>query len=400
MQTGLLGLGIVFITIIMLLAIKRPLYQAIGGGIICSIIMFQVPIREIVSCTTNVFTNWNSFSVIVSLYLITYMQKMLDKRSLMKLAEQDLNRLFQSPRKTVLSTAFFFGLLPSAAATIFCGDMVKSVTDDYLDNVEQAFVTGWYRHIPESFMPTYSFILLFATLSGVPITDFIVCMIVPVIFLFVVGYHPYITKLPKTSEEVLEGRRGQVVIDLFKHIWPILIILVLIIGCGFSVVAATLTSIAATLIIHKFSAQELGSLLTEAFDKKLLINSFLCLVLKEFISYANVLELLPDALSVLPIPTYLIFVVMFFVGGLINLNGIIAIGAPLAFSALNGGAPLMMLLMCVCHVASQVSPTHICQILAADHFDISLGTLLRKVAPRTFLFCLFAILYYNVLILL
>ena len=399
MHMGLISLGIVFLVILILLALKRPLYQAISGGLVCSAILFQIPLGEIVKCTVNVFTNWTLFSVIVSLYLITYMQKMLDKRNLMKLAEHDLNKLFQSTRKTVLSTAFFFGLLPSAAATIFYGDIVKSATKGYLDDTEQAFVTSWYRHIPESFMPTYSFILLFATLTEVPITEFIACMIVPIIFLFVVGYYPYITKLPKNSKVELEVNRKQVALDLLRHIWPILLILILIIGCGLSVVSAVLISIVATIIAHKFSLGELKELITEAFDTGLLLNSFLCLVLKEFISYANVLELLPDALSVLPIPTYLIFVIMFFLGGLINLSGIIAIGAPLAFSALEGGAPLMMLLMCVCHVASQVSPTHICQILAADYFDISLGTLLRKIMPRTFLFCLFAILYYNLLVL-
>ena len=109
--------------------------------------------------------------------------------------------------------------------------------------------------------------------------------------------------------------------------------------------------------------------------------------------------MLPDALSVLPIPTYMIFVLIFFIGGLFNSTGIIAVGAPLAFSTLSGGAPLMMLLMCMCHMANQLSPTHICVVIAADYFGISLGSLIRRIAPPALIFCVLAILYYNLLIL-
>lgn len=330
MQIELVFFAVIFLVIIALLAFKRPLWQAIGSGLIVAILLYQIPPFEVLKCTSNVFTNWNSFSVIVSLYLITYLQQM--------------------------------------------------------------------RNIPESFMPTYSFILLFATLVNVPITQFIGCMIIPILIFILVGYYPYIIKLPKSSGEEKRTGKGKHLIQLLKHLWPILLVLILILCFGLSVVTSVIISIAATGITYKFTKAELLTLIKTAFDPALIINSFLCLVLKEFISYVKVLELLPDALSVLPIPTYLVFVLIFFIGGLFNVTGIIAIGAPLAFSTLSGGAPLMMLLMCVCHAASQVSPTHICVVIAAEHFDISIGALVKRVMPVSLLYCLLIILYYNLLI--
>ena len=399
MQTKLLFFACVFLVIIILLALKRPLWQAILGGIVLLVILYQIPPMEVLNCITRVLTNRNSIFLIVSLYFITYLQEMLNLRNLPSLVVEDLNHLFRSKRANIISTAIFFGLLPSPAATIFCGDIVKESTGEYLDKYEQAFVTSWYRHIPESFMPTYSFILLFATLANVPITQFIACMIVPVILFILVGYYPYITKLPKASSDSVPSEKGKYLLQLLTHLWPILLVLALILAGGFSVIVAILISIVATGIVYRFKGKECTSLLTKAFHPALIVNSFLCLLLKEFTSYVEVLELLPDALSALPIPTYMIFVLIFFIGGLFNSTGIIAVGAPLAFSTLSGGAPLMMLLMCMCHMANQLSPTHICVVIAADHFGISLGSLIRRITPPALVFCILVILYYNLLIL-
>ena len=199
MQIEIIYLIIVFLVILLLLAFKRPLYQAISGGLLTCAILYKITPDIILGCIYKTLSNWGSVSVLVSLYLITYLQQMLITRKMIKAAENDLNYLFRSKRKSILSTSFFFGLLPSAASTILLGDIVKESAGEYLDVDEQVFVTSWYRHIPESFIPTYSFIILFATLANVKITNFILCMIVPVIFLFVIGYYPYIKKLPKEA---------------------------------------------------------------------------------------------------------------------------------------------------------------------------------------------------------
>lgn len=399
MPIELIYLGIIFAVIIILLAIQRPLYQAILGGLLFSVLLYRIPPPEILKRTSQVVLDWNSFSIIVSLYLITYLQQMLNKRNLIKLAENDLKQLFRSLRANVLMTSAFFGLLPSAAATILCGDVVSAATDKYLDKKEQAFITSWYRHIPESTMPTYSFILLFATLAGVPIAQYVVGMTIPILFLIMVGYYPYLTKLPRRATAPSTISKKDAARNLFKHIWPILLILVLILAGGMSVVSSVLISIIATTFLYKFSPSELCSLVKEAFDAPMIVNSFLCLVLKEFITYASVLELLPETLAKLPIPDYLIYALIFFIGGMINMNGIIAITTPLAFATCQGNVALMILLMSVCHAASQISPTHICVILAAEHFHISVGELIRKLLPRSLLFIGMIIVYYNLLLL-
>ena len=74
-------------------------------------------------------------------------------------------------------------------------------------------------------------------------------------------------------------------------------------------------------------------------------------------------------------------------------------GTPLAFAAIPGGAPLMAYLMCMAHAASQISPTHVCLVVAADYFHVTLGDIVKKTLPVSIAFCVLMTLYYNVIML-
>ena len=394
------ALGLVFLVIIVLLTLRRPLYQAILGGLIMTMLLYGFSPVEAGRQVAKVFINWSSLSVLVSLYLITYLQRMLEARRQIKLAGDDLSGLFHNRRVNAIGAPLFIGLLPSAAAMILCGDIVKEATDGYLEPREQAFVTSWFRHIPESTMPTYTAVLLMVNLSGLPIGKFIVCMIPAVLVLCMLGYFPYLHRLPKDPGVPKSDRPLQHLVGLFAHLWTLLLILVLILGFHFSVVPAVAIVIVLAAFVYRFQGGELLAMLKSAFEIKLLLNTFLVLVLKEFIAHTGTLELLPSALAALPIPTYLVFALLFFFGGILSgVSGIIAMGTPLAFAALDGGIPLMVLLMCMCHAASQLSPTHVCLVVASDYYGVTLGDLIRKTLPRALLFCMLMIIYYNVLIL-
>ena len=140
-----LFLAIVFATMIVLIAIHRPLYQAILGGILLTIILFKIPLLEAGGYVISVVTTWSSISVLVAFYLITFFQRVLSAREQLKLAQQDLNGIFHNRRINTAGSAIFIGLLPAAAAMTLCSQIVKDATEGYMDKREQAFVTSWVR---------------------------------------------------------------------------------------------------------------------------------------------------------------------------------------------------------------------------------------------------------------
>lgn len=398
MPIEIVYLGIVFLVIVLLLGFRRPLYQAILGGLLAAALLYRIPPAALLRQTAKVFADWNSLSVLVSLYLITYLQRMLEARSQIKLAQQDLNGLLHNRRANAAGAPLFIGLLPSSAAMILCGDIVKDSTDGYLSPKEQAFTASWFRHIPESTLPTYSGVLLMANLSGVPLPTFMLGMIVPVAVLALLGYFCCLHQLPRDPGTPRSENRLRDALNLVRHLWSLLLILVLILVFKLSVVLSVLIVIAACALVYRFRMRELLPMFRSAIEKNLLLNTFLVLVLKEYIAYSGVLQMLPDTLSRLPIPPYLVFALLFFLGGIISgTNGIIALGTPLAFAAIPGGMPLMVLLMCMCHAANLISPTHVCLVVAAEYFHITLGELVRKTLPMVLLFSVLMVGYYLVL---
>lgn len=394
-------LGIVFGIIIAFLAMRRPLYQAILGGLLGMVILFRIPVKQFFLCVSYVFTNWNSFAILLSLYLITYLQRMLEARRQIKLAQEDLNGIFHNRRINAGVAPVFIGLLPAAAAMILCGDIVKESTEGYLKPRDQAYVTNWFRHIPESTLPTYTGVLLMSNLSGVPLAPFTLAMIVPMIVLAAIGYFPCLHRLPKDPGTPYSENRLRDVVRLFSHLWSLLAIMVLILVGKLTVVPSVLIVIVISAFVYRFKPSELLPMFKSAVEKKMLSNTFLVLVLKEVITYTGVLALIPELLSDLPIPTYLIFVLLFFCGGVISSSsGIIAMGTPLAFAAMpDGGVALMVLLMCVVHGANLVAPTHVCMVVASDYFGVTLGSLIRRTIPSSLIFVALMIGYYNLLLL-
>lgn len=398
----LLYLCITFAVIIAFLALRRPLYEAMAGGSLATALLFRIPPVECLRMPAALFTSRDAVAILLSLYLITWLQQMMEARSLIKMAQADLNGLFHNRRVNAGGASLFMGLMPSAAATLLCGDIVKDSAGDYLPPREQAFIASWFRHIPESTLPTYTGVLLMTSLSGVALPGFLLGMLAPLCVLTALGWLFGLRKLPKDPGTPVSQNRLLDLLHLVQHLWPLGLILALILAFGVGVVPAVLAAIAALAVAGRFSPRELLPMLPAAFDWKLLLNTYVVLVLKEYIAYTGVLNLLPKLLGRLPIPSFLVFALLFFLGGIVSgTNGIIALGTPLAFAAIpDGGAPLMVLLMCMCHAASQVSPTHVCLAVATDYFHISMGQLIRKTVPVSLLFCLLMILYYLLLTLL
>lgn len=195
----ILKLVVIFFVIVLLIGFRRPLYQAVTAGILATAALYSIDPMHMGALVLKVLRSWSAMSILLILYLITFLQRMLEKRRQIKLAQQDLNGLFNNRRINASIAPLFIGLLPSAAAMILCGDIVKESCDGYLDRKEQGFVASWFRHIPESTLPTYSGVLLMSNLSGVDIASFMVGMIFPVITMFILGYFFYLRKLPKKT---------------------------------------------------------------------------------------------------------------------------------------------------------------------------------------------------------
>ena len=396
---NVLYLALVFAVIVGILAMRRPLYLAIGGGLLAMILLYRFSPSVVLEQFAAVFRSWDSMQVLLSLYLITWLQRLLERRQIIMKGQQALNGLFHNRRINAGGAPVFIGLLPSAAAMTLCADIVKESTDGYLNPREQAFITSWMRHLPECMLPTNPAVLLMVGFSGIPVSRFMLGMLVPALTLGLLAYFPYLRRLKKEPDSPASENQGRELVNMLRYFWPLLLIITLIMGFNVQVVPAALLVLLAMVLICGFKPAELWSTAKSAFEGKVILSTFLLLLLKEFIGCTRVMEQLPALLSGLPIPTYMVFVLLFFLGGIVSgSSGIIALGMPLVSSVMGSGLPVVILLMCISHGANQLSPVHICLEISASYYKVSMGELIRKSILPVLIFCLLMLGYYQLLL--
>lgn len=394
-----LKLCIVFAAIVAVLWLKRPLYLAILAGLLVSILVYQIPVLTAASIMGRAAISKGTITVILSLYSITLLQRMLEKRSRLKEAQKALDNLFHSRRLNASLAPAVIGLLPSAGAMTICGAMVEEASQDSLSTEDKAFVTSFFRHVPESFLPTYTSILLALNLSGIPIGKFVAVMIPMVASLFVLGHVFYLRKIPKEihTGEKADGRKES--LRLIRNLWSLAAVVAMILMTDIPVYVATPMVIFVNYFVDRFDWSVFAPMIRTAFEPKIILNTFLVMIFKDIITYTDVVAQLPDLFGSLPIPLPLVFALIFFAGSIISgSTAIISLCIPMAFAAMpGGGVALLMLLMCFSYAAMQISPTHVCLYVAIEYFQVSIGDIVKRTIPVITCFCVICYGYYMLL---
>ena len=404
----LVFLAIVFAVIIVMLNIKpvirgqktrMPLNIAILTGILASVICYRISPARVGIRALETITSWDTLSLCLVTYMITFLQRMMERNDHLSQAHRSLSAIFNSRRVNATVAPILIGLLPSPAAAFIAGDMVKASCEGYLDDEEMTFVTSYYRHISESCLPTYSSIILALSLAGLSTAPFLLGMILPVLVLILLGYLFYVRKVPKETGLPKSEHPAQEWKKLFQSLWAIALIVALIIAFDLPVYVAVAIAMVLYFLVNRFKPREVAPYVKSSFEWNIMSNTVVVMFFKNILDESGVITLLPEAFAKLPLPLPIVFFLIFLVGSIIaGTSAIIAMCLPLAFATIpNAGMPLMILLMCGTYIAMQVSPVHVCLTLIAQYFRTSLGAIIKKTVPVMLCFIAFLIPYYYLL---
>lgn len=384
----LLKLLAVFCLIITVIKLKKPLYVSILAGIIGASILYDISVIQTIKIISASSISSVTISLILAFYSITFLQRMLEKREQLLLAETSLSGIFNNRRVNAMMAPFIIGLLPSAGAVLIACPIVDNAGGDYISKEDKTFITSYYRHISEAFLPTYASIILALQLSGVDMTSFVLSMLPMVLVLFLLGYFLYVRKIPTETGLPNSISKIKDVNNLGRSIWTILVTIAIILVFKIQVHIAVGMIILLNFIIDKFSWKEVRPMFISAFESKLILSTIVIMMFKDVLTYTGVIDRLPEIFAVLPVPTVVIFALVFLIGTIVaGAQAIIALGIPLAFAALpDGGVALLVLLMCMTYISMQVSPAHICLAIVTERFETSFIDLVKRTIPVMVLF--------------
>ena len=391
----IIKLILIFACIITVIKLNRPLYISLAAGVAATIILFGInPITALRLIVIGAFRK-DTIYLVLAFYTITFLQRMLEKRNHLLMAEEALNNLLNSRRVNAMVAPLIIGLLPSAGAVLIAAPIVDNAGGDDITKEEKTFITSYFRHIPESFLPTYSSVLLALNLSGADMTAFVAGMLPMVVVQFYLGYFFYGRKIPKKIGVPESREKMKEVNKLVVSLWSIALSIAIILILKIPVHLAVIPVIILSFILNKFSYEEIKPMFVSAFETKLIVTTVITMIFREILTYTGVIERLPDYFSVLPVSSVIVFALIFFFGPLIaGSQAIIALGVPMAYAAIpDGGAVLLILLMCMLYISMQISPTHICLGIITEHNGTSFIDLIKKTMPVLIAFILISSLY-------
>ena len=407
-MADLLKLLAIFAALVVVLRLTKYLYVAIAAALILTSVLYHIGFVKTLTLSGQALAGKTTITTVLAFYTITFLQRMLEKRRRLAGAQQAMSRIFNNQRVNASLAPILVGMLPSAAVAKLCGAMVNDAAKDNLPVEEKAFVTSYYRHICESFLPAYTGVIIGTSLSGIPLSAFITGMLPLVLILVLLGYVFYLRKIPKETGLPPGKDKGKDALVLLSNLWPIVLVVTIVMALngrpaagilGMPFAAVTIV-IVLSIVVDKFTWTELKPMFRSAFEPKLIISTVMIMIFREILEYSQVIGILPSLFMGLPIPAFLIYVAIFFFGGIISgQQAITVIGIPLAFADPNvaGGMPLLVMLMSTSYAAMQISPTHVCLAVVTDYFNISMGALVKKTLPVILTFLAILPFYYLLL---
>lgn len=400
----LVKLAVVFAVIIIVLWMKRPLWAAVVAAAFSTVLLYQIPLVTTAGAVWEGAVHPQTIRTLLVFYSITFLQRMMEKRGNLSDSLTAMNGLFNNNRINSSIVPFLFGMLPSPGTVVICGPIVRESTKDSdLTTAEKASVTSYFRHISESFLPTYSsiFVAIALTNGRVSTGGFVAAMVPLVVLLMGIGWFVYLRRVPADTGMVQDRAKGFYWALLGKSLWTIVLAVFLILAVKLEVYTAIWLTILLNVFVSRFSLKELLPFFTSAIEPRSLLNTWFILIFKELLAVTGAIEEIASCFSALPIPTFLIFTLVFFVGTLVaGSQAIIVLCMPMAMETVapgHSGLALFTLLMSVSYVAMQLSPTHICLGLCCEDYKVSLAELMRKTSPMVFSFMPFVLAYYALL---
>ena len=397
MLTIVLKLLVVFLVVMALVAKKQPIYVAVTAGAATTWLLYGISVSQGISSIIKACTSWSTLQLIVVMYIITFLQKMMAQRNAIDKAQKGLSSLFNNRWVNCAAAPIFIGMLPTPNAAFIAGDVVKASASDYLKHEEMAVTTTYFRHVSESFMPTYGAIILAISLAGITAGEFVVGMLPIVACIIASGCFWFLRgKVPMATGEAASENKSQDAMNIFIGLWPILAIILMVVVFKMPIYVAGAIILVAYFLVHRFSFSEITPNFAASLQFKLYLNTFAVMTLKEFLTVSGAINALPEFFAKLPIPTFMVFMLIFFFGSIVSgSQTIIGLCMPVAMATIpNAGLPAVCLLMGTTYAAMQMSPTHICLTLTAEYFDISLGDLIKKTLPAVATTVVFTVLYY------
>lgn len=391
-MTEILKLLLIIATIILLIKKKWKLEYVILWASLLAGVFFNLSPIQIGNNFVLALIDPATLKLIGIIVLVYILSGVLRKVESLRDLVDSLQGLVKDYRLTLAFIPALLGLIPMPAGAMFSAPMVKEVGDRVgLTPEEETFVNYWFRHIWEFVWPLFPGIILFAGLLKVEIQEVILVQFPLTIATVIVGFVWEYKNLKKDTTLI---NRKDILFNLkklFFGIWPILLIIILVLGTKtdllFSLVIVILSLIFSN--IKKISLKMLKDIIRNDIDLSVVILIAGIMIFKRILQVSGGIEIIPEAFAKLGVhPFIVLFSIPFFIGMMTGMGtAALGIGLPVLLPIIvQGEANLYyaMLAFTGSFVGVMISPMHLCLVVTRNYFKVDMGKIYKMlILPLT-----------------
>jgi len=328
----------------------------------------------------------STIKLIIILFLIMMLENIMRNTGMISEIVENLKELTGGNRLASAILPATLGLLPSPGGARFSCPMVEEVTKENTSNMNKAYINYWFRHVWLDGFILYPGVILAAELMQISVISFFMHLIPFMLVSVVIGTITGLSGVKK--EEIARTKPFKKSITAFlTAMLPILIVItayVLLIDITpYSLEIASGGVVAALLIIKRYTLKSIAKTAGEAFPVKLVIIIFGVMVFKEFVLNSGAITALSNLLNTYGIPPAVLFLLLPFAGGFTS--GITVSFVSLTFPiliplGLDKSIWYAVIAFTAGTIGNMFTPLHLCAVMTADYYHVSLSKLLRKVS--------------------
>lgn len=388
----------VFFTIILLIHLKWPLWGAVLIASLETAFLYGIPAMEMFSLAGSTLLSQSCLELLVITYGLILLQNLMECRKMLLNAKDSIAALGSSEALSAAVAPIMVGLLPAPGSVLIAGSMVRESCSGKIDQDHMAFITTYFRHIPEALLPVYTNVILMCAVSRVPEWKFLLFMVPYTLANAVIPYLLYL-RPNAANMEMHPSAEGPLLLlrHLIQNMWPVFLIIVFILVLRIPTVLAVLAVIL-FLFIASHSFREAPALLKKSLDIHMLLMVAAILIFTEILGHTEAPAQLLYGLKVLPVPSFLVYGLIMLSGSILsNFTAMIPVVFPAALAAESSPLAMTIFLASAGHLASQLCPTHICLTLCADQFHTTINRIFALTIPVTAIMFCFASIFYGIM---
>lgn len=374
----------------------HPGIAIFAGSIIISLLI--LPLSDTPSLLIQSLLNYQTLRLLVIIASALTLSGLMEQKGLLSQLAETLEKI--APKLAVHLIPAVIGFVPMPAGALVSATASRDSLKRLGITPEQStFINYWFRHLWEFSMPVYPSIIATSVILAVPLS-YVVMTLLPGTFLAIITgaaiSYTILKKIPGTKG----GPSQNIIYNLLKACWPILL-LVLSILLGLDAMVAFPLVFLLLAMQQRARRPELAKALKYGLDPKIMFFLYAVMLYKTTIESANVAgavfsDMQTVGLPIVVILTALPFLIAFITG---NSMAFVGITFPLLVPYIilpTGISSYALLLAYTSGIAGLLlTPLHLCLILSAEYFKASLAKIYKYLLlPSTAIEAVVILLYY------